>query len=106
MKETIGKINTYSYDFCKDCPMQVLELKTKKLYANGQPYDVENCMKCRFSDICLHLYEHLTESFEQDSEWNEDEDTHTHTHTHTHDMCMDSDDYSFCDDVSWEDRQI
>jgi hypothetical protein len=98
MKEAQRTIPIETYPFCKGCPYEMLNLHTQRLYADNNEYERIHTAKCRSAEVCLSLYERIVSTYEQDSEWNEDVDTH--------DMCMDSDDYSFCDDVSWEDRQI
>lgn len=99
MKEAQRSIPVQSYDFCKGCENERLDLHTKRLYSDDN--EVERCTfaECRFRSICLSLYERLTQQYEREDEWNEEEDS-------TRADMLESDDYSFCDDVSWEDRQI
>lgn len=98
MKESQRTIPVQTHSFCKGCPYEMLNLHTQRLYTDNQECERIHTAKCRSSEVCLALYERLTESFEREDEWNEEDDTLQD--------CMDSDDYSFCDDVSWEDRQI
>lgn len=98
MKESQRTIPVHTYPFCKGCPYEMLNLHTQRLYADNNEYERIHTARCKNAEVCLSLYERLTESFEREDEWNEDENAHE-------DM-LESDDYSFCDDVSWEDRQI
>lgn len=98
MKETQRTLPVRTYPFCKGCEHEILTLQMQRLYSDNHEVEKHIFADCKFSHICLSLYERLTESFEREDEWNEDENAHE-------DM-LDSDDYSFCDDVSWEDRQI
>lgn len=77
----------------------MLNLHTQRLYADNNEYERIHTAKCRNAEVCLALYERLVSKYERDSEWNEEEDS-------TRESLLDSDDYSFCDDVSWEDSQI
>lgn len=97
MKETQRTIPIETYPFCKGCPYEMLNLHTKRLYADNQECEHIHTAKCRSSEVCLSLYERIVSTYEREDEWNEDEDVQD---------CMDDSDYSFCDDVSWEDRQI
>lgn len=99
MKETQRNIPIQTYPFCVGCQYEMLNLHTKRLYADNNEYERIHTAKCKNAEVCLSLYERLTESFEREDEWNEEEDS-------TRADVLDSDDYSFCDDVSWEDRQI
>ena len=99
MKETQRTIPIESYHFCKGCPYEMLNLHTQRLYADNNEYERIHAAKCRSSEVCLSLYERIVSKYEQENEWNEEEDS-------TREDMLDSDDYSFCDDVSWEDRQI
>ena len=98
MKESQRTIPVHTYPFCKGCPYEMLNLHTQRLYADNNEYERIHTARCKNAEVCLSLYERLTESFEREDEWNEDENAHE-------DM-LESDDYSFCDDVSLEDRQI
>lgn len=88
-----------SFSFCKGCPYEMLNLHTKRLYADNNEYERIHTAKCRSAEVCLSLYERLVENLEQEPSCTEQEDS-------TRESLLDSDDYSFCDDVSWEDRQI
>ena len=99
MKETQRTIPIESYHFCKGCPYEMLNLHTQRLYADNNEYERIHTARCKNAEVCLSLYERIVSTYEHEDEWNEDEDT-------LQDCMMESDDYSFCDDVSWEDRQI
>ena len=99
MKETQRTIPVRTYPFCVGCENERLDLHTQRLYADDNEVERHTFAECRFRSICLSLSERLTQQYEQDSEWNEDGDS-------TQADMLESDDYSFCDDVSWEDRQI
>lgn len=99
MKETQRTIPIETYTFCTGCPYEMLNLHTQRLYTDNQECERIHTAKCRSSEVCLSLYERIVSKYEQENEWNEDEDT-------LQDCMMDDSDYSFCDDVSWEDRQI
>ena len=99
MKESQRTIPVHTYPFCKGCPYEMLTLHTQRLYADNNEYERIHTAKCRSSEVCLSLYERIVSKYEREDEWNEDEDS-------TREDMLDSDDYSFCDDVSWEDRQI
>lgn len=99
MKESQRTIPVQTYSFCKGCPYEMLNLHTQRLYTDNQECERIHTAKCRSAEVCLALYERLTESFEREDEWTEDEDS-------TREDLLDDSDYSFCDDVSWEDRQI
>ena len=77
----------------------MLNLHTQRLYADNNEYERIHTAKCRSAEICLSLYERLVENLEQES-------THTDKENSTREDLLDDSDYSFCDDVSWEDRQI
>lgn len=99
MKETQRTIPIESYHFCKGCPYEMLNLHTQRLYADNNEYERIHTAKCRSSEVCLSLYERIVSTYERENEWNEEEDD-------IQDCMLDDSDYSFCDDVSWEDRQI
>lgn len=99
MKETQRNIPIESYPFCTGCPYEMLDLHTQRLYTDNQECERIHTAKCRSSEVCLSLYERLVSKYEREDEWNEDEDS-------TRADVLENDDYSFCDDVSWEDRQI
>lgn len=99
MKETQRTIPIETYTFCTGCPYEMLNLHTQRLYTDNQECERIHTAKCRSSEVCLALYERIVSTYEREDEWNEDEDS-------TRADVLDSDDYSFCDDVSWEDRQI
>ena len=99
MKETQRTIPIESYHFCKGCTYEMLNLHTQRLYTDNQECERIHTAKCKNAEVCLSLYERIVSTYEREDEWNEDEDT-------LQDCMMESDDYCFCDDVSWEDRQI
>ena len=101
VKEQQRTIPVETFCFCKGCENERLDLHTKRLYSDDNEVERYTFAECRFRSICLSLYERLTAQYEQDSEWNEDEDEDM-----TRADVLENDDYSFCDDVSWEDRQI
>lgn len=88
-----------SFSFCKGCPYEMLNLHTQRLYADNNEYERIHTAKCRNAEVCLALYERLVSKYEQES-------THTEQENSTRAAMLESYDYSFCDDVSWEDRQI
>ena len=77
----------------------MLNLHTQRLYTDNQECERIHTAKCKNAEVCLSLYERIVSTYEREDEWNEDEDP-------LQDCMMESDDYCFCDDVSWEDRQI
>ena len=99
MKETQRNIPIESYHFCKGCPYEMLNLHTQRLYSDNNEYERIHTAKCRNAEICLSLYERLVENLEQDHSCTDQENS-------TRADMLESYDYSFCDDVSWEDRQI
>ena len=99
MKETQRNIPVQTYTFCKGCTYEMLNLHTQRLYTDNQECERIHTARCKNSEVCLSLYERLTQQYEREDEWNEEEDS-------TRADMLESDDYSFCDDVSWEDRQI
>ena len=99
MKEAQRTIPIETYPFCTGCPYEMLNLHTKRLYADNNEYERIHTAKCKNAEVCLALYERIISKYERDSEWNEEEDS-------TRADVLDDSDYSFCDAVSWEDRQI
>lgn len=99
MKESQRTIPVQTYSFCKGCQYEMLNLHTRRLYADNNEYERIHTAKCRSAEICLSLYERLVENLEQDSSCTDQENS-------TRADMLESYDYSFCDDVSWEDRQI
>lgn len=99
MKETQRTIPIETYPFCKGCPYEMLNLHTQRLYADNNEYERIHTAKCRNAEICLSLYERLVSNFEQDSSCTEQADSNRAA-------MLESYDYSFCDDATWEDRQI
>lgn len=99
MKMEQRTIPIESFSFCKGCPYEMLNLHTQRLYTDNQECERIHTAKCRSSEVCLSLYERLVENLEQESECTEQEDS-------TRADVLDSEDYSFCDDATWEDRQI
>lgn len=99
MKEAQRNIPIESYHFCKGCPYEMLNLHTQRLYADNNEYERIHTAKCKSAEVCLSLYERIISNFEQETDFTEQEDS-------TRANVLDSDDYSFCDEVSWEDRQI
>lgn len=93
MEENKRTITVDSLPFCKGCEHEMLNLHTQRVYADNNEYERITTATCRFRSICLSLYERLTEDLESD-EWNETEELE------------ENDDYCFCRDASWEDRQI
>lgn len=93
MKENKRTIPVDSLPFCKGCEKESLYLHTKRLYADNEEYERQHVVSCKFRNICMSLYERLNQEFESD-EWNETEELE------------ENDDYCFCSDTSWEDRQI
>lgn len=77
----------------------MLNLHTQRLYADNNEYERIYTAKCRSTEICLSLYERLVSNFEQDSSCTEQADSNRAA-------MLESYDYSFCDDATWEDRQI
>lgn len=94
MKENKRTIPVDSLPFCKGCENESLYLHTKRLYADNEEYERQHVVSCKFRNICMSLYERLNQEFESDDEWNET------------DELEENDDYCFCRDASWEDRQI
>lgn len=99
MKMEQRTIPIESFSFCKGCPYEMLNLHTQRLYADNNEYERIHTAKCKSAEVCLSLYERLVENLEQDSSCTDQEDS-------TRADMLENDDYSFCDDVSWEDRQI
>lgn len=99
MKMEQRTIPIESFSFCKGCPYEMLNLHTQRLYADNNEYERIHTAKCRSAEICLSLYERIISNFEQETDFTETEDS-------TRADVLDDSDYSFCDDVSWEDRQI
>lgn len=99
MKETQRTIPVRTYPFCVGCENERLDLHTQRLYADDNEVERHAFAECRFRNICLHLYERLVSKYEHESECTDQEDS-------TREDLLENDDYSFCDDVSWEDRQI
>lgn len=99
MKETQRTIPVQSYHFCKGCKNETLTLQMQRLYSDNHEVEKHIFADCKFSHVCLSLYERIVSKYEQADEWNEEEDD-------IQDCMLDDSDYSFCDDVSWEDRQI
>ena len=77
----------------KRCEHEMLNLHTRRVYADNDECERVTTAACRFRSLCLSLYERFTENLESD-EWNETEELE------------ENDDYCFCSDASWEDRQI
>lgn len=94
MKENKRTIPVDSLPFCKGCENESLYLHTKRLYADNEEYERHHVVSCKFRNICMSLYERLTSQYESEEEWNETEEFE------------ENDDYCFCSDTSWEDRQI
>lgn len=99
VKEQQRTIPVETFCFCKGCENERLDLHTKRLYSDDNEVERYTFAECRFRSICLHLYERLVSQFEQNPEQTETEDS-------TRADVLDDSDYSFCDDVSLEDRQI
>lgn len=100
MKEAQRNIPIESYHFCKGCPYEMLNLHTQRLYADNNEYERIHTAKCKSAEVCLSLYERLVENLEQESTHTDQDENSTRADV------LDDSDYSFCDDVSWEDRQI
>ncbi len=99
MKETQRTIPVQTYSFCKGCPYEMLNLHTQRLYTDNQECERIHTARCKNAEVCLSLYERIISNFEHESSCTEQEDS-------TRADVLENDDYSFCDDVSWEDRQI
>ena len=99
MKMEQRTIPIESFSFCNGCHYEMLNLHTQRLYADNNEYERIHTAKCRSAEICLSLYERIISNFEQETDFTETEDS-------TRADVLDDSDYSFCDDVSWEDRQI
>lgn len=93
MKENKRTIPVDSLPFCKGCEHEMLNLHTRRVYADNDECERVTTAACRFRSLCLSLYERFTENLESD-EWDETEELE------------ENDDYCFCSDTSWEDRQI
>ena len=70
MKESQRTIPVHTYPFCKGCPYEMLNLHTQRLYADNNEYERIHTARCKNAEVCLSLYERLTESFEREDEWN------------------------------------
>lgn len=99
MKMEQRTIPIESFSFCKGCPYEMLNLHTQRLYADNNEYERIHTARCKNAEVCLALYERIISNFEQETDCTETEDS-------TREDLLDDSDYSFCDDVSWEDRQI
>lgn len=99
MKETQRTIPIESFSFCKGCQYEMLNLHTQRLDADNNEYERIHTAKCRSAEVCLSLYERLVSNFEQESSCTDQESS-------TRADMLASYDYSFCDDATWEDRQI
>lgn len=100
MKETQSTLPVRTYHFCKGCEHETLTLQMQRLYSDNHEVEKHIFADCKYSHICLSLYERLVENLEQESTHTDQDENSTRADV------LDSDDYSFCDDVSWEDRQI
>lgn len=99
MKMEQRTIPIESFSFCKGCPYEMLNLHTQRLYADNNEYERIHTAKCKSAEVCLSLYERLVENLEHEPSCTAQENS-------TRENLLEDSDYSFCDDVSWEDRQI
>lgn len=102
-------------EFCQGCKKRKLQIYQETHYSEDGTRKQCDFAQCEHLPVCMHLAERLSERYEQEIEsLAEDRDYYMDmyhdavedSYDDDYDNVLDDDDYSFCDDATWEDRQL